>query len=306
MPQVGFVCPDGGTITHDECLAHRGCRLRERCATIPTLKRLSIIRQWHGKPSVTQLIKGTREAYLDIITPYNVAPDDAAFRLHGTLHHEKMEAAALNENALPEETFDEDVKGTPDLLEQDEYADNGGYVLVDYKTWGSYKAAKALGIYTQDEDTGEFFKSGPRKGQPKTRKVARRDAAHIDMWETELQLNRYRQFYEGAGFKPINRLLVQISVRDGGTRAAISYGITRKIYYPVAVKFLDDAVVKEYFDRKRDALLAALAAGKIPPPCDERERWDGNRKCLRFCSVNFACPFYQEIKPAEEGDDDNS
>ena len=296
--QRGFICPDGQITTHEACLAQRGCRMGRRCDVLPVLKEIAKHRTWKGKASVTQCLNGTREEYLKIVTDYYILPDDSTFRLHGTLTHGRLEHIAKDMNVLAEEVFDEDVTGIPDLLMQDEYADNGGYILVDYKTWGSYRVMRALGIYAEDVKTGEVFKSGPRKGLDKTRKEYKQSADKVDLTDVTLQLNRYRQFYERIGFKPINALHIKVAVRDGGTYSARGRGITQKSYYPIVVPFLQDEQVDLYFGQKNAALQLAVEHHAMPGVCSESERW-GDKKCLGYCNVNFACSHYQEIKPKD-------
>lgn len=39
MPQIGFVCPDGGQVEFQECFSK--CRMGERCLSIRTLKAIA-------------------------------------------------------------------------------------------------------------------------------------------------------------------------------------------------------------------------------------------------------------------------
>ena len=67
-----FICTDYEECFVDDCL--NKCRLNKRCAPLPYLHKAAEQREWKGKPSVTQLIKGTRLAYMEITKPYSVKP----------------------------------------------------------------------------------------------------------------------------------------------------------------------------------------------------------------------------------------
>ena len=155
----------------------------DRCATRSYLRLVSNERPWKGKPSTTQLINGTKLAFLKLTKDFARSPDDSAFMIHGTKGHGNLEAAEDDLSMLEEKfTDDENDTGIADVIEM-EFKKT---ILVDYKTSGSYKVAKALGfsVITEatgeyhykmvDKDTGEIYKSGPRKGSSKIIKVKRR------------------------------------------------------------------------------------------------------------------------------------
>ncbi len=254
--QAGFVCPDGNRVSHQQCL--ESCR--ERCLTLPTLASLASVREWTGVPSTTQCLNGTRMEYLKIVNDYYVNPKDRAFALLGTRHHFHLEAITRKLNVLSEEKLKGEVTGIIDLLEPAHEPDS--YILADYKTSGSYKVARAL------------------KG---------------DMSDWELQLNNYRVMVEALGF-PVSRMLIQCTVRDGGTFMARKNGLTENIYL-IAVKRLDDAAVKDYFYRKSHMLIKAVESGEMPPPCSGEESW-GGRRCLGYCEVAAFCPGFSGISRA--------
>lgn len=286
MPVKEFRCPDGERIEIAECLQEGGCRMANRCATRSYLRMAASDREWRGKPSTTQLIGGTMLAFLRITRDYAVSPDDRAFMLHGTKGHAKLESYD-DEYSLIEERFDGDdtaITGIMDVLE----VENGRSVLVDHKTSGSYKVMKALGFFVDEEETGEFYKSGKRKGEQRTRKVLKRLDSRIDMHDWELQLNSYRMELEKRGFS-VDEMRVQCVARDGNTWIARSRGVVRNLYY-FSVRRLDDSYVTDYFERKRQALLAALQQGYWKQPCSAEENWDGLR-CARYCEVAEFCPY---------------
>ena len=75
MPATKFVCKDGNTIPIRQCL--KQCPNAQRCMFLPTLRSVadSLDRKL-DKPSVTELIAGTRE------TAVNILIADAIRNLH--------------------------------------------------------------------------------------------------------------------------------------------------------------------------------------------------------------------------------
>lgn len=298
MPLVGFICPDNGRICVSDCLKEGGCRMKDRCATRSYLRLASSQRPWTGKPSTTQLIAGTMCSFLKIVTDYYVSPDQRAFMIHGTKGHANLESQE-DEYSLLEEKFDgidTDETGIADVLE----VEKGLSTLVDYKTSGSYKVAKALGMVVIEEPIpGQFFKQGPRKGLQKTKKVLTHDQKAVDMWEWEWQLNKYRIEFEKRGL-PVDRMKIQCIVRDGNTFIARSRGVYRNVYY-FNVRRIPDEEVFEYFALKRKALLKALKQGFWNLPCNEKENW-GGVKCQSYCEVAEFCPLGKYLKKEKEDD----
>jgi len=283
-----FECPDGQTIEIESCLEN--CRMANRCLSIATLRLISEQRDWTGTPSTTQLLQGTREAYLKIIhNDLIMKPKAQLFRILGTKSHLSLEK--FTENELSEVRLeDENSTGAFDLY------DPATKTLYDYKTWGSFKVAAALGIKMIDVETGEVYKTGAKKGQPKTRKEI--SYGQPDMRETELQLNDYRMKLEASGF-PVEQIIVEAIVRDGGTYVASGRGITENGYLiPVAI--LPDEEVKAYFTAKAEALKHALETNTMPPECTDEECWDG-RKCTGYCDVACKCDKGIRLNAPSEG-----
>jgi hypothetical protein len=298
MPLKHFICPDAVKIRLEECLKEGGCRMRNRCATRSYLRLVASERPWNGKPSTTQLIQGTMQAFLKLTQNYAVSPDQRAFMINGTRAHETLEASD-DEFSFLEEKFEG--KDTPETGISDVFEiENGKSILADYKTSGSYKVAKALGFYVDTEETGEIFKTGKRKGEAKTRQVLKRDDARIDRWEWELQLNKYRLEFEKRGFK-VDELKIQCIVRDGNTHIARSRGVFRNVYYFNITKLPDEEVLA-YFEDKRKALFQALELGEWKTPCSAKENWDG-LKCANYCEVAEFCPLGKYLKREKESED---
>ncbi len=338
MSLINFICPDGGKIPVKNCLSCGGCRMGERCATRPYLMMAASERpqtfrcntcgteaKFPAKnksfshpciklvgpdkqksfcpgtleylPSTTQLIQGTKAAFLKLTCDFDISPDSRAFMITGTKGHAALEAFD-DDYSLAEEKFaKEDISGIADLLTDED----GQVILSDYKVSGSFKVAKALGFEEFEEATGEFFKSGKRKGEEKTRKGIRRNAEAIDRWEWEMQLNKYRINYERMGFK-VDKLKIQCVVRDGGTFIARSRGVFRNVYY-FDINILPDEVVNEFFDRKRRDLLQALKQGYWAEVCTGTECWDG-LKCASYCEVADHCPQGKYLKREKEKEND--
>lgn len=291
MPLKRFICPDSEEIEITECL--NKCRRPEgRCLSLPTLVEVfQSSRAWSGVPSTTQLLNGTLLAYLEITEDYPVDPRNRAFSLLGTRHHKRLEIVAKRLSEMSEKSVG---AGVLDLLTLDETSpDKGQYELWDYKTSGSFKVAKALGIVGEEipDPSGEVYMKTTRyhkSGEPKTITIWKRDENAIDMWEWEMQLNDYRIKAEALGF-PVSKMKIQDTVRDGGTYVATNRGILENIYL-IPVKRLDDDFVKKYFERKRVALLNALALKQMPSPCDAKESWEGRRCVKKYCDVFDFCP----------------
>jgi len=254
-------------------------------------------RVWDGIPSTTQLINGTMCAFLRLTTDYAITPDDRAFALHGTKAHSTLEKSDSDMSLIEQKLYynDGDISGIADTLEEEP---KGIYTLIDLKTSGSYKIAKASGIFTWDKPTKETYKSGPRKGLPKTVKALNMRPEMIDIPDWELQLNMYRIMYEQIPF-PISKMFIFAVVRDGNTWIAQSRGIFKNTYM-IPIRRLPGDYVKAYFDIKRERLLKSLERGVCDYPCDEVENWDG-KKCLRYCEVAEHCPQGQFIKEQEVG-----
>lgn len=87
---------------------------------------------------------------------------------------------------------------------------------------------------------------------------------------------------------PISRLLVQVTIRDGGTYIAKKNEVPEKMLM-IPIERLDDDFVVSYFSDKNKALMDALKNKELPPICDYEGRW-ANRRCKGFCDVVSFCP----------------
>ena len=288
-----FKCPDGEITTIKDCLTK--CRLAERCLTLPTLTLMAEEREWNGVPSTTQLLNGTMYEFLKLTQPYVVDPDSRAFMIAGTKHHEELNIKA-RELGLPSEVplnIDRDIF---DLLEPEGESFN----LTDYKLWGSYRVVRALGLVEvgkKPDPSGEVYKRSGAWGQagtPKMVSVFQAMPQEVDLFNEELQLNRYRVMLEELGIQ-ISKMQLQVTVRDGGLAVSHSRGITRNIYR-IPIRRLNDNDVTRYFMEKSLALGTALKVNNYNIPCNDRECWEGKR-CQSYCEVARYCPkgmLYQE------------
>jgi hypothetical protein len=286
MPAIGFKYPDGEEITFKEVFEDNKIDIFRMGITIPMLKELSKQRDPNRKPSVTECLSGTCEAYLKRTEDYFIDPQEHAFALAGTLHHKKLEDNAEKDYA---EIFMESlgITGIADLY------DEKTKTLIDYKNSGSYKVAKVLGVqhFYADHPEGEVYKRKTKWGNAGTVKRVKQfylDEEKADFGDWGWQLNCYRYMLESSG-KEIKDMYIQITVRDGGIQMARDRGIDRKIYLIKVPYIHNDHIVKK-FTEKRDRLLESLDKKIIPAPCDEEETW-GGKKCEMFCDVRNACPY---------------
>lgn len=278
MPMTHYICPDGEQIPIPDCLQH--CRMGKRCLTRPTLLAILLSeRPTIGEASVTRLLNGTMLEYLKHKHDYAISPRDRAFALLGSNHHSLL-ASLAGLDAIAEERQQGMVAGTPDLLDPDE-EQPGSYVLTDYKTYGSYRVAKILGLV--GDKTWRTGRDGKRYSQT----TWRIDPLQRDIYSEQLQLNCYRILFQNRGYK-ISRMQLQITVRDGGVAMAKQRGITELIYL-VDIPPLSDGWVANFFQDKLQQLQHALNTNTIPQPCNERESWEG-RRCLDYCEVAQFCP----------------
>jgi hypothetical protein len=120
MSVVRFVCPDGVEIACDACLALKGCRMGERCATEPYLRACMDDREFRGvSPSMSG--NGPRYIYLDAILDKAVDPQQQTWAMMGLYVHNKMSYKKYTQNVIAEEKIgDDEMRGIPDVLERDE------------------------------------------------------------------------------------------------------------------------------------------------------------------------------------------
>jgi len=283
MPQIGFKCPDGGCINFEDCF--KGCRLGERCLSIRTLKEMSQTREWTGLPSTTQLLKGTREMFLQIKAPYYIDPQSRVPSLIGNGAHHLLEQ--FGDGRSEERITGELSSGAYDYYEEGE--------LFDLKTYGSYQAAKVMGIESEQVEDG-YYKTGDKKGQVKYKKVLNFNGRK-NRFDLAVQLNDYRMKLESTG-REVKRMFCEILVRDCGTYLARQRGILRNGYL-IEINKISDSWIVKYMTVKSSRLLKALETNTMPKPCTKRETWGGT-KCTAYCDVREFCEYGNKQKGEEE------
>lgn len=293
MPATKFICPNGQRIRIVECL--RSCPNQQRCMFLPTLRAVAnSLDRKIDEPTVTELIAGTRETYLRKTSSYAVEPASVLYALQGqaihSINEQNTQGAILSEERLK----DEITSGQFDLYGKILGTDEG--VLGDLKITSSFKLMRALGIYKVKVDTGEVYKSGLKKGQPKFRSELCYDGVR-DLLDWAIQLNYYRMLLERSGFK-VSRMYVQAICRDASLRIAAERGIDKPVYIIPINKISDDWLTR-YFRHKSELLSKAIARKILPPICSYRERW-GNRKCLDYCAARENCPYAQRLQAKKE------
>lgn len=250
------------------------------------LKMIADERPWTGKPHVTDLINGPRLTYLKSVADYAVDPDDGSFRVMGIQAHKKLDGIGDTSEILLE---DDDVIGRTDLLEEN---GNGTYTLTDYKISGSYKVAKALGIYKKSVEVLDkdgkpvIYKSGEKEGQVRTRQQIFFDPAKADTKDWSRQLNVYKYLIEKQLDIVVTKLQIFIIVRDGNTVNSSNNGVDRQTYL-VPIKIYPADKVQEWIKKRSEELMAAFTTHN-PRECDAEESWEG-RRCKDFCEVRSVC-----------------
>ena len=284
MGAVEFKCPNGNKVEIKTCLA--SCPSNQRCMFLPTLRAVAdSLDRKIDEPTVTELLCGTRETYLKKTTDYAVDPVQQLYALHGSAVH-TINEGFTDGNILSEERLTDDItSGKFDLYGQIiSYGDN---TLGDYKITSSYKLMRVLGYYKVDVPTGEVYKTGLKKGQPKTKKEWRTDGVrHILDWA--IQLNYYRILLEQRGFE-VKDMKIQAFCRDFSLRIAAERNITSPLYI-ININRISDRWIKLYIETKAKRLKTALKNSKMPPVCSSKERWK-DRKCLDYCAVADNCEY---------------
>ena len=284
-----FICPNGDKVPTKECATR--CIQSRECAT-KQIRRFLVKAQrpWTGIISTTQALNGLRHEYLKITQDYAVSIKDMTYAMFGTAVHtlfDTQEDLYEGENGV---NLHLEVGGKTIVTGTYDYYDNETKTLYDYKTYGSYKVSKCLGMDYTLEDSGEFYKIGPKKNKPKQKKVWFQNPDKVDVFEPAMQLNCYRLMVQKYGL-PVENLAIQAIVKDAGLQIARSRGIESQTYI-IDIPFIDDKTVMDFYTIQQKGLSNSLKKGILPPACDERERWGGIR-CERFCPVTEHCDYYK-------------
>lgn len=289
MGATRFICPDGNEVPINNCLEK--CTAKQRCMFLPMLRAVAeSLDRKITEPTVTELLCGIRETFLKKTTDYVVSPLQQLYALHGSAVHTINEGHTEG-NMLSEERLADDItSGKFDLYGQ--IIDFSDKTLGDYKVTSSYKLMRALGYYKVDIPTGETYKSGLKKGLPKTKKEWRTDGVrHLLDWA--IQLNYYRILLEQRGFT-VASMKIQAFCRDFSLRMAAERNITKPLYI-ININRISDRWIKRYMETKAKKLKKALAEGRLPNRCSIKERWN-DRKCKEYCAVADNCPHGKMVK----------
>jgi hypothetical protein len=289
MPAIGFKYPDGEEVSFEDIFENGKLKLEKMGIVMPMLRELAKQRDPDRKPSVTECLIGTCEAYLKRTEDYYIDPQEHAFALAGTLHHSRLEGNA-DEGTSEIAMEGLDITGIVDLYDEESKS------LIDYKNVGSYKVGQALGLdfYLEDDPSGAVYLRKGKWGQKGDPKKVRRywmNPEKADLGDWEWQINCYRYMLEKQG-KEIKNMYVQVTVRDGGIQAARDRGIERKIYL-IEVPYIHNDHIIDKFTEKRDSLINSLTLGKLPEICSEEERW-GGKKCEFYCDAREVCPYNKD------------
>jgi len=257
---------------------------------MPYLRAVAFDREYRGiSPSMAG--NGARLIWLKATTDYAIDPDKRAFAILGVGTHAKLSNPMYTHNVLSEEPLREETRQEiADLLEEDEYS-SGRYILTDFKSFGSFKVRRALGIQSRkipvldNYENPVLLKSGPNKGRPKTINENFQDQDFADVRNETLQLNRYRMGFESKGF-PVSKMCLFVIIRDGGLQATINQGITTNTI-KIPIPRLPDENVITFYDELERQVNNAFKVGYVHK-CGDYESWNG-RRCDGYCEVSEKC-----------------
>lgn len=277
MSAIGFKCPNGDKVKFEDCFA----RCDHRCMALPALKATGSP-HWFGKPSVTQLLAPTRAMYLQIVNDYYLNPHGSIAAMIGTSMHAIMEDNCPINWIMEARLSDDITSGAFDAYD----AENR--TLYDFKNYGAYKVAMALGMKGIWQK--RVITRGKRKGEEVwEQKFVGGGVRHVH--DVALQLNYYRILMQKHGL-PVEKMMVQVFVRGGVDKTAKSYGVTEPTYL-IPINPISDKWVRMYFETKYRRLMYAIEHNEMPPVCKENERWN-DRRCKDYCEVHEFCPYWQE------------
>ena len=262
MPAIGFVCPNGEHKRFEECMGD----CPSRCMALPALKSAATQRNWTGKPSVTQLLKPTRQTFLEITKEYYISPMNGIAAMIGTNSHKAFEDNVPN-NWMAEVRLENDiVSGQFDAYD----CKNG--ILWDWKFFGAYRIARAIGMTSKWQK--RVIKRGKDKGKEKWEQVFVSGGVR-DVMDIAKQLSYYKVLMEDNGLT-VNAINVNMFVRGGIDATAKKYGITQAGYI-VPIHPISRHWVERYFQHKHRLLMEALENNVLPPVCSKKDRWDSSK-----------------------------
>ena len=247
---------------------------------------------------------GPRLIYLTAISDIAVDPQQQTWAMMGLYVHNKLSYHKYTQDVMSEVKLrDDEASGIADVLEKDENRE-GYYILSDYKTYASYKAAKVMGLVKHGKQVvldnngmpvvylRNIPKYGIKAGEPKLEDHFIIDEKKAQNHDVTLQLNRYRIFFNQHGYK-ISKLQIMITPRDANTINAKKRGITKNLYI-VQIPIIEDRVVLGYYRKLSEEVTHAFLHGTIRR-CNKWESWDGVR-CQSYCNVAAECKMMDDGK----------
>ena len=300
----GFICPNGTKVPFDKCFEH----CTNRCATLPILILIKRnLTKSNTHISVTQLLKGTRQTYLELTKDYYVPPKDMIFSLFGTAIHNQLEL--IKENKAKEElkkikqeikeTLGEDVidehgelketfKSTPigkryyktkrELYNEQRFINFSFEERIFLTIDNNIKITGIPDLYDRKNKALYDYKISGSYAIASAKETGKK--------EWTFQLNAYRIALEQNGY-PVESMYIQAITRDGGLYTARQKGIENMEIIPV--EFISDNIILEFYKEKYKALITAIETNQMPPPCSNEESWNG-KKCKYYCPVLEYCP----------------
>lgn len=262
-------------------------------------------RKWNGTPHITDLIKGTREAFLLYTADCVIDLDATAHALGGLFKHGKLEDVFVDNSRYTFRAEQKvnwlDIDGRLDAM----LLDFNQHIIYidDLKTAGAYKYKTYSGISTKKEPVLDEFgntvyiKSGKNKGMPKTKNTFVRSAGERDNLEYDVQISFYGHALQEQDpqLKDWKMYLhIFFMIRDGGMAASKSQGINfNTMREPVNI--IPKDMLTEHLVPRRKALVDSINSGLVPDMCTRKERWDDRKCCLAYCSAFEVCKKLQEI-----------
>jgi len=260
--QVGFICP----MTEQNVTLEEHCvKCQVECEPLPLLSAMmdSVRAVEKDVYSTTELLKPRQCLYLERNHPYYTSPDSSLWSVYGTALHSVIEKGLDKYNEplfknryVYEKQFRVKVNGATLRGTPDLY-DTQTKTLWDWKTVKYYFTGKYLIAHKWEEST------------------------YME------QLNIYRTFF----FPEATRLKLKLLVRDHNYRLKKECPTAS---VTVNVPIMDDMDVKWIVGQRLAESMDDQLTGH-PPPCEEKDLWNGAR-CRDYCGGKNFCNQYKEAQ----------
>lgn len=284
--QVGFICPDGQTVTFDECInggSLAGCRFGDRCYSLHLLRHIA---EETALPDplpgtdcvhrVSDLLKPTRQQWLIETTAW-YEPPRKRFRAHlGTGLHLLLAQYGVEGDVIEVRRAHvlgkHTITGQPDALVVSENT------LIDFKLRSSWKVKQMVG---EVKRVGHL--SVPLRANGEVGPSIVRDEV--------LQMNIYRYFLQQDGYD-VDEMMLIVAAGDYNSRSAFG----EPIFHFRVAKLPRDFLLR-FFIERADRLDEAYERDWADI-CPEEEQWirNGHRvRCNEWCPVRRACDTLEAI-----------